>query len=467
MEKKIVYLAVLGGGPGGYVAAIRAATLGLKTVLIEKGQLGGVCLNTGCIPTKTLHYVSQSIDELKKYSIFGINTTGPNIDFQKVMERKDFVINAQRKGIQYHLSKNNVELIPGRGKLTDINKIVVTNDAGENIEITAKNIIIATGSSAKSIPPFDFTKEGILDNVKILSLKELPSSILIIGAGVIGCEFANIFATLGSKVTLIEVLPRILATEDEDVSKIIHKNFSKKGINVYLNTIAQSLDIKDNKYVCNLNNGESLAVDKILVAIGRSPNTYDIGIEELGIIKDKGFIKVDPHLRTSIPSIYAIGDVIGGYLFAHVASKEGKVAAENISGKETIMDYKVIPWTIFTSPEIGTVGLNEKQAIDMNLKVRVGIFPFMNSGKAHISAETEGFVKIVTDESSGEILGAQVIGPRASDLIHEVAVAMKGEMTVEKLAESVYSHPTLSEAIMEAAEDCFGLATHISRQSIN
>ena len=463
MEKKIADLAVLGAGPGGYVAAIRAAKLGLKTILIEKGYLGGVCLNTGCIPTKALHYVSQNIDELKKSSIFGINITGFNIDFQKVMQRKDFVVNAQRKGIQYHLSKNNVELISGNGKLTDTDKILITDNTMDNIEITAKNIIIAAGSSAKSIPPFDFTKEGILDNMKILSLKELPSSILIVGAGVIGCEFANIFATLGSIVTLIEVLPRILATEDEEVSKIIHKNFLKKGTNVYLNTTTGSLDIKDNKYICNLNTGESITADKILVAVGRSPNTEGIGIENLGITTNKGFIKVDSHLRTSIPSIYAIGDVIGGYLLAHVASKEGKVAAENIAGKETIMDYKVIPWSIFTSPEIGTVGLNEKQAIERNQTVRIGIFPFTNSGKAHISAETEGFVKIVTDESSGEILGAQVIGPRASDLIHEVAIAMKAEMTIEELASAVYSHPTLSEAIMEAAEDCLGFATHISR----
>jgi dihydrolipoamide dehydrogenase len=463
LEKKIADLAVLGAGPGGYVAAIRAAKLGLKTTLIEKSYLGGVCLNTGCIPTKALHYVSQNIDEIKKSSIFGINITGFNIDFQKVMERKDFVINAQRKGIQYHLNKNKVEVISGNGKLTDTDKILVTDATGNNLEITAKSIIIATGSSAKSITPFEFAKEGILDNVKIMSLKELPASILIIGAGVIGCEFANIFTTLGSKVTLIEVLPRILATEDEDVSKIIHKNFLKKGINVYLNIMAQSLDIRDNKYVCNLNNGEIITADKIMVAIGRSPDTEGIGIEELGITTDRNFIKVDSHLRTNISSIYAIGDVIGGYLLAHIASKEGKVAAENIAGKETIMDYRVIPWTIFTSPEIGRVGLNEKQAVERNLKVRVGIFPFTNSGKAHISAETEGFVKIVSDESSGEILGAQVIGPRASDLIHEVVVAMKGEMTIEELASAVYSHPTLSEAIMEAAEDCFGLATHVSR----
>lgn len=463
MEKKIADLAVLGAGPGGYVAAIRAAKLGLKTILIEKDYLGGVCLNTGCIPTKALHFVSQIIEELKKSSIFGINTIGFNIDFQKVMERKDFVINAQRKGIQYHLSKNKVELISGNGKLIDTDRIIVTDAIGNNIEIASKNIIIATGSSAKSISPFDFSKEGILDNVGILSLKGLPSSILIVGAGVIGCEFANIFSAIGSKVTLVEILPRILTTEDEDVSKVIYKNFLKKGINVYLNTIVQSLDIRDNKYVCNLNNGGSITADKILVAIGRSPNTDDIGIENAGIATDKGFIKVDSHLRTNISSIYAIGDTIGGYLLAHVASKEGKVAAENIAGKEIEMDYKVIPWAIFTSPEIGTVGLNEKQAVERNLKVRVGIFPFMNSGKAHISAETEGFVKIVSDKSSGEILGAQVVGPRASDLIHEVAVAMKGEMTVEELASAVYSHPTLSEAIMEAAEDCFGLATHKSR----
>lgn len=462
MEKKLAYLAVLGAGPGGYVAAIRAAKLGLKTILVEKDQLGGVCLNTGCIPTKALYHVSQTLDEIKKSGIFGINAKDYNIDFAKVMQRKDFVINAQRKGIQHHLSKNNVEIVTGRGKLIDINKILVTDNAGENIEITAKNIIIATGSSAKSVPPFDFTKEGILDNVKVLSLTELPSSLLIVGAGVIGCEFANIFTTLGSKVTLVEVLPRILATEDEDLSKIIYKNFLKKGINVYLSTTVQSLDTKDNGYACNLSNGEIVSADRILVAVGRNPNTYGTGIDDIGIIKDKGFIKVDLHLRTSIPSIYAIGDVIGGYLLAHVASKEGKVAAGNIAGNDEEMDYSTIPWTIFTSPEIGAVGLDERQALDKNLEVSTGFFPFTNSGKAHISAETEGFVKILSDKSSGEILGAQIIGPRASDLIHEISIAMNAEMTIEGLAKSVYSHPTLSEAVMEAAEDIFNMATHKS-----
>lgn len=463
MEKKIADLAVLGAGPGGYVAAVRASKLGLKTILVEKGQLGGVCLNTGCIPTKALYHVSQTLDEIKKSGIFGINVKDLSIDFAKVMQRKDFVVNAQRKGIQYHLSKNNVELIAGRGKLIDVNKILVTDYAGEEIEITAKNVIIATGSSAKSITPFDFTKEGILDNVKILSLDRLPSSMLIIGAGVIGCEFANIFSSLGSKVTMVEMLPRILATEDEDVSKIIHKNFSKKGINVYLNAKVKSLDNKDGRYLCNLDNKENITADKILVAVGRTPNTDDIGIEDLGIIKDKGFIKVDSHLRTNISSIYAIGDVIGTYLLAHVASKEGKVAAENIAGKETVMDYSAIPWTIFTTPEIGTVGLNEKQVLERDLEAYTGVFPFANSGKAYISSETEGFVKIVADKSIQEILGAQIVGPRASDLIHEVSIAMNAEMTIEGLAGSVYSHPTLSEAIMEAAEDFFGLATHISR----
>ena len=332
------------------------------------------------------------------------------------------------------------------------------------VEITASNIIIATGSFAGSVPPFILDGEGIIDNIGILSLKEMPESLLVVGGGVVGSEFANIFATFGSKVTIVEILPRILSTEDIEVSKVISKAFARKGINILTDTMVESVQKSGGKFICRIKGGSEMSFDKILVSVGRKPRTSDIGLEAAGVQLDsKGFIKVDSKLKTNVPGIYAVGDVNGGLQLAHVASEEGKIAAENIAGKNKNMDYRVIPWAVFTSPEIGTVGLNEEQAKAKGYDVCCGFFPFSNSGKAFITGETEGFIKIVTDKNTGEILGAQAVGPRCSDLIHEVAVAMKGEMVIDNLAETVHSHPTLSEAVMEAAEDCFGMATHYSR----
>lgn len=464
METKNTDLAVLGGGPGGYVAAIRAAKLGVKTMVIEKENLGGVCLNWGCIPTKALYHVAQTIDEIKKADIFGINISGWNLDFKKAMDRKDKVIAAQRQGLAFHFKKNNVELVKGNGKLISSNKILVTGENGQEVEVIAKNIIIATGSHAANVPPFNLEDEGVIDNIGILSLTAIPESLLIVGGGVIGSEFANIFSTFGSSVTIVEMLPRILSTEDVEVSKVIAKAFGKKGINVFTNSVIEEVKKDKGKFFCKIKGGDEIVADKVLISVGRRPNSTGIGLEEIGVtIDDQGFIKADSHLRTNIPNIYAVGDVNGGLQLAHVASDEGKIAAENIAGKDKTMDYRVIPWAVFTSPEIGTVGLNEEQARSKGINVCFGLFPFSNSGKAFITGETEGFVKVVTDKDSGEILGAQMVGPRCSDLVHEVAVAMKGEMVVDTLAETVHSHPTLSEAVMEAAEDCFGIATHITR----
>lgn len=461
MDIKKVDLAVLGGGPGGYVASIRASKMGLRSAVIEKDHLGGVCLNCGCIPTKTLYHVAVTLGEIKKAKDFGIDVSVPKLDFKKMMARKDQIIEMQRKALQFYFKKNNVELIKGIGKIIARDKIKVMTSDSREIEIEAKNIIIATGSSAANVKPFDLSERGVLDNAGILSIKEIPKSLLIIGGGVVGSEFANIFSSFGTKVTIIEMLPRILSTEDEEISKVIYKVFRQKGIDIFTETIVEKVEKSGEKFICTASSGDRITADKVLISVGRKPNSTGIGIEEIGVeVDQKGYIKVDSHLKTNAQNIYAVGDVIGGFQLAYVASEEGKIAVENIAGKTKEMDYSIIPLTVFTSPEIGTVGLDEAQARNKNIKVCTGVFPFSSSGKAYITGETEGFIKIVTNSETGEIIGAQMIGPRATDLVHEVAVAMKGEMLVDDLVSTVHSHPTFSEAISEAAEDCFGISTH-------
>ncbi|MBC7334115.1 MAG: dihydrolipoyl dehydrogenase [Actinobacteria bacterium] len=453
-------LAILGAGPGGYVAAIRAAKLGLKPVVIEKEYLGGVCLNWGCMPTKTLFHVAELLSQIKRASDFGITISEYSLDFNKVMQRKDEIVKVLRRALEFHFKKNKIDLINGNGRLLDNHRIAVTTNSKEYLEVWAENIIIATGSSPSLVPPFNFKEEGILDNRGILSLTDLPSSILIVGGGVVGCEFANILNAFGSKVTIIEILPRILSTEAEEVSEVIESVFRRRGIEILTDASVDEVRRVKDRYVCKIRGGKELSVDKILVSVGRRANTIDIGIEEAGIETERGYIKVDSYLRTSVENIYAVGDVIGGYQLAHVASAEGKIAVENILGKRKEMKYNAVPSAIFVSPEVGTVGLSESRAREKGIEVRAGVFPFSSSGKALTVGETEGFVKIVTDSRTGEIVGAQVVGPRASDLIHELTLAMCGELVIDNIANMIHSHPTLSEAIMEAAEDCFGIAIH-------
>jgi dihydrolipoamide dehydrogenase len=461
MVSEKIDLTIIGGGPGGYVAAIRASKLGLKAAVVEGDKVGGVCLNYGCVPTKSLYRTARFIEEANKAETFGVNISAPGLDFKKTMTRKEKIVDIQRKGVEIYFKKNNVTLIKGRGEILEKGKVIVKSPDGSNMEIESKNIIIATGSSAASIEPFDLSEEGVMDNTDILSLEKLPESLLVVGGGVVGSEFANIFSTFGSKVTIVEVLPEILSTEDEQVSELIHSVFVKKGIDIFTGSRVEDFKRTTGKFECAISGGKKVTAEKILISVGRKPNTKGIGLEKAGVsVDDRGYIKVNSRFETSAEGIYAIGDVIGGLQLAHVASKEGKVAVSNIAGKAEEINYDAIPWAIFTSPEIGTVGLNEKQAKEKDIEVCTGIFPFSHNSKAYIEGETEGFMKIVTRSDTGEILGGQVVGPGASDIIHEVAVAMNGELLVDDIASTVHAHPTLSEIVMETAEDCSGIATH-------
>ncbi len=461
MADEKVDLAVLGGGPGGYVASVRASKLGLKVALIEKDNPGGVCLNSGCIPTKTLYHIARTLEEIKKSKELGIKVSSPELDFKAAAARKDSIIEMQVKGLENIFKKNNVKLIKGRGEIVEKGKIAVKTADNRQMEIEAKNIIIATGSSAANVEPFDLSENGVMDNTGILSLDRLPESLLIVGGGVIGCEFANIFSSFGTRVTIVEILPGILSTEDEEVSGIIKEVFKRKGIEIFTDSKVESFKKSGGNFECTISGGKKISSEKILLSVGRKPNSTGIGLEKAGVeVGDRGYIKVDSHLKTNVDGIYAVGDITGGLQLAHVASKEGKIAAENIAGTEKEISYKVIPWAVFTSPEIGTVGLSEKQARGKNIKIHTGTFPFSSSGRAYISGETEGFIKIIADSQTGEILGARMIGPGASELVHEVAVAMEAELLVDDIASTVHSHPTFSETVMEAAEDYSGMSTH-------
>ncbi len=461
MVSEKIDLTIIGGGPGGYVAAIRASKLGLKVAVVEEDKVGGVCLNHGCVPTKSLYRTARFIEELNKAETFGVNVLVPGLDFERTMARKAKIVDIQIKGVEIYFKKNNVTLLKGRGEILEKGKVIVKSPDGKNVEIESKNIMIATGSSAANVEPFELSEDGVMDNTDILSLEKLPGSLLVVGGGVVGSEFANIFSTFGSKVTIVEVLPEILSTEDEQVSGLIHSAFVKKGIDIFTGSKVEDFKRTGDKFECTISGGNKVSAEKVLISVGRKPNTKGIGLEKAGVeVDSRGYIKVNPRFETSVKGIYAIGDVIGGLQLAHVASREGKVAVSNIAGKAEEINYNAIPWAIFTSPEIGTVGLNERKAREKGIEVRTGIFPFSHNSKAYIEGETEGFMKIVTSSDTGEILGGQIVGPGASDIIHEVAVAMNGELLVDDIASTVHAHPTLSEIVMETAEDCFGMATH-------
>ncbi len=449
-------LAIIGSGPGGYIAAVRAAKLGLDTAVVEKEHLGGVCLNWGCMPTKALYHLVQSIEEFKKAPSLGLKVEY-SIDFPSAIKRKDGVVSVLRNSIGSHFKKHNIKLVKGEASLNS-KKIIET----EEEEIDAKNIIIATGSSAASVNPFDISVDGILTNRDILSLKDIPKSLAIVGGGIVGIEFANIFASLGSKVTIIEILPSILASEDKEVADLISEAYKKRGIDILTSTTIAEVKKEGSAFKLKTDKGKAIVAEKILVSVGRKPNTSGIGLKEAGVELDsKGFIKVDSYLSTTAENIYAIGDVIGGYQLAHVASTEGKIVVENIKGSKKKMDYSSVPYAVFANPEIGAVGLTEQEAKKMGKDIKVGKFPFTHNGKALIDNHTHGFVKVISDTYAGEILGAHIIGPSASDLIHEVSIAKSAELTIEELVSSIYSHPTLSEAVLEASEDVFGMATHL------
>ena len=455
---------IIGGGPGGYVAAIKAAQLDGTVCLIEKGEWGGTCLNRGCIPTKTLFAVANLATQIQDASAFGVHVSGEaTIDYTQVLTHKTSVIQQLEGGIAKLLKANGVDVLKGTAQLTDRNTIVVNKPDGTTEQVHAKNVIIATGSEPAEPPIFEIDEEQVLTTTGILNLTELPESLLIVGGGVSGCEFASIFNALGCRVTILELLPTILATEDIQVIRHIQLFMKRKGITIHTGAKLTHVKKSDEQVTAVLESGEELTAQKMLVSIGRRYNTERIGLEKVGVRTEGGKIVVDAQMRTNVQGIYSVGDVASRYLLAHVASAEGKVAAQNCLGDSVEMDYQVIPWCIFTLPEIGHAGMTEKEATAEGYEVKIGRFPYAASGKALGLRETDGFVKTVADADSGDILGVHIVGAHASTLIHEAAVALRLGATAKDIAHTVHAHPTLSEMIMESAEAVDGKAIHSLR----
>ncbi len=459
-------IAVLGSGPGGYVAAIRASQLGAQVTVIEESAVGGTCLNWGCIPTKTLIASCEALAAARHLSSYGVDLSGevrPNLS--RMIDRKNKVVSTLGKGIQGLFKSRNIVVKNGRGVLKSPREIAVTLRDGAEETVEADSIIIATGSRPSALPAFPVDGRHIISSTEALDLQEIPGSILIVGAGVIGCEFACIFRELGSDVTMVEALPRAIATEDADLSAILATELKKKKIRLITGTTVSKTELREEGVRALLSNNEEIVADKVLVSIGRRLNTDGIGIERLGIrTGPEGEIVVNDRMETSISGIYAVGDITGGTLLAHKASAEGMVAAGNIMGSPGFMDYRVMPAAIFTSPEIASVGLREQQAVEQGIAFRKGIFPFRALGKAHAAGQIAGMVKVLADASTDRIIGAHIVGPHAADLVHEAAVAMKAGLTARELAGTIHAHPTLSEGLMEAAEDLHGLAIHLPKQ---
>ena len=450
---------IIGGGPGGYVAAIRAAQLGGTVCLIEKGEWGGTCLNRGCIPTKTLFSVAHLTEQVQYNP--AVNIPDTTIDYSKVLTHKTEVVQKLVGGIGKLLKAKKVHTINGSGSLEDKNTIAVQKSDGTTDQINVNNIIIATGSEPAEPPVFNIDETDVLTTTGILNLTDLPESLIIVGGGVSGCEFASIFNALGCKVTVLELLPTILATEDVQVVRHIQLFMKRKGITIHTDANITGVIKSDEGVTANLESGESLTAEKMLVSIGRRYNSEDLGLESVGVRTENGKILVNEQMQTNVPNIYAVGDVASRYLLAHVASAEGKVAAQNCLGETTEMDYQVIPWCVFTLPEIGHAGMTEKEATDEGYDVKVGRFPYGASGMALGMGEADGFVKTITDADSGDILGVHIVGVQASTLIHEAAVAIRLGASAMDIAHTVHAHPTLSEMVMESAEAAFDRAVHV------
>ncbi len=452
-------IGIIGGGPGGYVAAIRAAQLGGTVCLIEKGEWGGTCLNRGCIPTKTLFSIAHLAEQVQSNPAFNIPDS--TVDYANVLNHKVEVIQKLVGGIGKLLKANKIDTINGIASLENKNTIVVKKSDGSTEQVNAKNVIIATGSEPAEPPIFEVDETDVLTTTGILNLTELPESLIIVGGGVSGCEFASILNALGCKVTVLELLPTILATEDVQVIRHIQLFMKRKGITIHTDAKLTEVQKSDEGVTAVLESGERLTAHKMLVSIGRRYNTEGLGLEKIGVRTENGKIVVNEQMETNIPNIYAVGDVASRYLLAHVASAEGKVAAQNCLGEVNEMDYQVIPWCVFTLPEIGHAGMTEKEATDEGYEVKVGRFPYGASGMALGMGESDGFVKTITDVGSGDILGVHIVGAQASTLIHEAAVAIRLGASAMDIAHTVHAHPTLSEMVMESAEAAYDRAVHV------
>ncbi len=458
-------LSIIGAGPGGYVAAIRAAQQGAQVTVIENDEVGGVCLNRGCIPTKTLIASAEALTHARNAAEYGIELPGEvGYSLAKIRERRDKVVSLQVKGIRGLFKSWGVTLIEGRGSILSADVVRAVRKDGATHDVKSDKILIATGSRPAKIPGFSFDHETVLTSDDAIQMKVVPKSLLIIGAGVIGCEFAFIYRTLGSEVIMAEMMPRALSTEDEEISGLIERELKKATIKLHANVGVASVEKSSDGMVAKLSNGREIKTEKVLVAVGRSMNSEDIGLEAVGIRPGKrGEVPVNEKMETAVPGIYAVGDVTGAAMLAHVASRQGLVAVENALGGNAAMDYRVVPAGIFTMPEVGSVGLREKQAVEKGIRIKVGRFPYRGLGKAHAMGEISGMVKVIADEATDKILGVHICGAHATDLIHEGALAIQAGVRARELGHMIHAHPTLAEAIMEAAEDVNKTAIHLPK----
>ena len=449
-------IVVLGGGPAGYPAAIRAAQMGARAALIERDELGGTCLNRGCIPTKTLHAAAHLIEGVQGGRGRGI-AGSVTIDPDALFDRKGKVVEELVSGVERLLKGRKVDLIRGEGRITGPRTIDVEGTGS----VKGEHLIIATGSSEMSVPGIEFDGKRVLGSSELLDLGRIPESLVIIGGGVIGCEFASIFNAFGTKVTIIEMLPRIIATEDSQISRYLQTYLKKKGVAVHLGTKVLSTEEGDGYVTARLEDGTEMAAEYILISVGRRPNITGIGLEELGIEAERTGIKVDGAMRTGAGEVYAAGDVTGGWLLAHVATREGIIAAQNALGEACEIDYSSIPTTIYTLPEISRVGLSEDDAKEKGIEYSTGRFPFAANGKAKGLGEEDGFVKWLASKDDGSLLGLHIIGPQATELLTAGILAVGRGMKAADFAASIFPHPTLSESLMEAAEALEGKAIHL------
>jgi dihydrolipoamide dehydrogenase len=462
-------LVIIGAGPGGYVAAIHAAQKGLKVALVEAREPGGVCLHAGCIPTKAMIASADLLRQARAAAQWGVEIPSATASLANIAARRDRIVRQLAQGVRFLLQKNGVELIAGRGSLASAGSVEIRDNAGQVLRVIdqPRAILLATGSHPAELPGLAVDHQNILNSNDMLALKETPADLLILGGGYIGCEFASLFAALGAKVTVIEAMPNLLPGMDTELGQTLERSFKRVGIQVRLNTRVQAVQAGQGVQA-TLSDGQVVTGAKMLVSVGRTPNLADIGLEKAGVAHTPKGIGVDGFLRTNVPGILAIGDVTGKMALAHVASAQGKLAVEHLAATlagtplpAKSFDYDAVPACVFTHPEIAAVGLTEAEAARRGIRVRVGKFPFMAAGKAMAAGATDGFVKLIANEADGRLVGGHIMGAHASELIATVALGVRCGLTVAQVTETVFAHPTLGEAVLEAAEGIFGKSTNI------
>lgn len=459
-------LIVIGSGPGGYVAAIRASQLGMNVAVVERAELGGICLNWGCIPTKSLLKSAQVLEYARHAADYGVKIEAAEPDFAAVVARSRAVADKMSKGIQYLFKKNNITVIPGTGKLTADKKVEVTNGEGEKTLLEATHVILATGARSRQLPNIPQDGRRVIGYRQALTLDHRPASMIVVGSGAIGSELAYFYNAMGTKVLLVEFMPNVLPVEDEEVSKQVARSFKKAGIEVMVKSSVESVDTDGDLLKVNIKNKkgeiETHEAEIVLSAVGITPNIENIGLEELGVATERGRVKVDGHYRTNVPGVYAIGDIVGGPALAHVASAEAICCVEAIAGLNPApVDYSNIPGCTYVTPEVASVGLTETKAREAGYEVKIGKFPFTASGKASAAGANEGFVKLVFNASDDTLLGAHMVGMNVTEMIAEMVLARAAKVKAHDIIKAVHPHPTMSEAVMEAASAAYGEAVHL------